>query len=302
MTGTGFKRIRILINPKSGLLRSFDPVRKAFDRYWESRGIEITYQFLQSAEDGAEKAGRAVDDGVDLLFVAGGDGTVNTVGTALIGKEVCLGIIPMGSGNGFARHFSVPLSPEDAVRALANATIKKIDVGIVDKHPFFVTCSMAWDCNIVKAFEKMPVRGIIPYFFAGAYEFFDYKPQAVSIKLDSGEKLDCPDPLVFTIANLTQYGSGAIIAPHAKADDGLLELVIARHQDSPYLFANIGRLLNGTVRSIPRVIFRSFKSLIVRRSQPASIQIDGELVDAPAEIKVKVLPRMLKILVPSGPK
>jgi diacylglycerol kinase family enzyme len=231
-------------------------------------------------------------------MVIGGDGTFSSIGTALLGTDITIGIIPVGSGNGLARHFGIPLSPEAAVKALANGVTTQIDVGIINNRPFFVTCSMAWDAALVQAFDKSPVRGILPYIFAGAYQLLEYKPQKLRIELDSGERLSIPDPLVCTVANLTQYGGGAIIAPHAKPDDGMLELVMARRQDIPYFFANIGRLLSGKVTSIPKVTFRRFRSLTVIRDQPAPIQVDGELVKAPARFEIKVRHKILKILVP----
>ena len=128
--------------------------------------------------------------------------------------------------------------------------------------------------------------------------FLKYHPQEIEVNLDSNEKLNFSDVLVFTIANLTQYGAGAQIAPHAKADDGYLELVIALRQDTPKMIANIGRLFNGTIKKIPEVIFKRFQSLSVKRPIAASIQIDGELVNAPTDVKVRVIPKALKVLVP----
>ena len=292
------KRVRVLINQKSGVMQSFGAMQKAFDKFWDIPGVDLSYQFSQSAEDGRRKAEEAVRQGIDILLIAGGDGTVSTIGAALIGTDVALGVIPTGSGNGFARHFDIPLSPPKAVHALANAEITKIDIGVVNDHPFLVTCSMAWDAAIVRSFERSPVRGIIPYVFAGVYEFFDYDPQEMRVKMDSGESLVFPDPLVFTIANLTQFGGGAVIVPDAEPDDGLLELIVARRQDMPFFLANMHKLLSRSVSEMPKIIVKKFNSLIVKRLHPAQIQMDGELIDADSEISVKVLHKALNVLVP----
>jgi diacylglycerol kinase (ATP) len=100
-------------------------------------------------------------------------------------------------------------------------------VGVVNDIPFFVTCSMAWDAAIVRTFEKFPFRGILPYVFAGVQEFFDYKRQNMRVLFDDGEVRDLVEPVILTIANLTQFGGGAVIAPQAKADDGQLEFISA---------------------------------------------------------------------------
>jgi YegS/Rv2252/BmrU family lipid kinase len=287
-----------MVNPKSGLPQSFTALRQALEQYWDLPGTELTYQFLQSAADGSAKAARAVSEGIDTILVAGGDGTINAVGQVLAGTDVSLGVLPAGSGNGFARHFEIPLSPAKAVRSLANAETKQIDVGVANGEMFFVTCSMAWDAAFVRSFQKSPIRGVLPYVFAGVNEFFRYTPQEICVNLDSGEELCFPDVLLFTVANMTQYGGGAKIAPQAKEDDGYLELVVALHQDVPMLIANLHRLFNGSVGRVPQVITRRFKTMTVRRKTHAEIQIDGDLVDMPAKLNVHVLPKALKVLVP----
>ena len=299
-TETGRKRkVRILVNRRSGSAWSFNAIQEAFDLYWDTPENDLSYQFCRDPEDGRIKARRAVEQGFDVLLVVGGDGTVSTTGSALIGAETALGVVPMGSGNGFARHFGIPLKPENAARALANAQVKRIDVGMVNDTPFLVTCSMAWDAAIVKSFERSPVRGILPYVFAGVYEFLGYEPQEITAELDSGEVLVFPDPVVFTIANLTQYGGGAVISRDAEPDDGMLDLVVARKQDVPVLAANIHRLLNGAIAEMPRVVYRRFRSLTATRANATQIQIDGELVDAPQELRVIATPQCLDVLVPS---
>jgi diacylglycerol kinase family enzyme len=212
---------------------------------------------------------------------------------------VCLGTIPAGSGNGLARHFGIPLSPVKAACKLVNGEVKRIDVGLVNERPFFITCSMAWDAAIVRSFDKMPMRGILPYIFAGAYELLEYRPSEVTMEFDDGgEPLVVSDPLVCTVANLSQYGGGAVIAPSAEADDGLLELVIARCQHVPLLIANIGKFLGGSIDDIPKVISRRFRSLVAHRPAAGIIQVDGELVDSPADVRISVNPRAINVLVP----
>jgi YegS/Rv2252/BmrU family lipid kinase len=276
----------------------FTNMRQTFDRYWEREGIELFYQFSHSKEDGIAKASRAVERGFDLVIVSGGDGTVSTISRILVGTDTVLGVIPTGSGNGFARHFGIPLTVTKAVRALATGNVRAIDVGLVNGDPFFVTCSMAWDAAIARTFEKSPVRGILPYIFAGVQEFFEYRPQNMSIELDDGETLDFRLPVIFTVANLTQYGGGAIIAPHAKENDGLLELVVGEKKDFALILANLHRLFDGSVHRIPRIVTRNFKTMTIRREKPDPIQVDGEVVDAPEVIEIGVRPLALKVLVP----
>lgn len=292
------RKVLVLVNPRSGLRWSFDTVRHALDRFWDRPGTELSYQFCQSKQDGIDKVRRAVDRGVNSVLVMGGDGTVNSVGCALIGTPVCLGIIPVGSGNGFARHFEIPLVPEKAIESLAHAAPRDIDVGIVSGIPFFVTCSMAWDASVAKSFARSPIRGIAPYIFAGVQELFEYEAQDICVSLDGGEEIRFHAPMVFTVANLSQYGGGARIAPHAKEDDGHLELVVTLRQDIPKLIANIGRLFDGSLHTLPEIYSSAFRTMKVRRERAAPIQVDGELMEAGQEVEVSVLPETLRVLVP----
>lgn len=298
MSANVTKRVLVLANPRSGMRWSFTHFRRAMDESWDIPGSEVIYQFSQSVADSITKVRRAVDMGVDVILVVGGDGTVNSIGRELIGKPATLGIIPTGSGNGFARHFGIPLSPPRAVAALARGKVTSIDVGVVGESPFLVTCSMAWEAAIAETFEKAPIRGIIPYIFAGMQELFEYNPQDFKVRLDSNKTIVLTRPLLFTVANLSQYGGGAKIAPQARADDGFLELVVASRQDVAKLIANVGRLFDGSIQRLPEVVSYRFQVMEIQREHPAPIQIDGELVDAPSDIHVGILPEKLKVLVP----
>ncbi len=292
------RRVRVLINPKSGLLWSFGAMQEVLERTWGAKGIDLSYQFSKSAEDGMDKTRRAVEDGMDTILVVGGDGMVNSIGSVLMHHDVALGVIPSGSGNGFARHFGIPLTPERAAEALVGAERQKIDVGTANERPFFVTCSMAWDAAIVRTFEKSPVRGVVPYVFAAVYEYLGYVAQPFHITLDEREDLHFSDPVVFTVANLTQYGGGARIAPQAEPDDGLLELIVMQNRDAAKLVANMAKLFDGTIDQLSEVTWRRFQKLEVRRQKPAPIQVDGELVEEGACIRIDVIPKALTVLVP----
>lgn len=292
------RKVRVLINRRSGVGWSLDQLLRAFDRYWERPGCEISYQFTQSKKDAIIKTRTAIADGVDTLLVAGGDGTVNSVGEQLVGSEVALGVVPLGSGNGFARHFDIPLHPPHAVEALAASHKMDIDVGFVGDRPFLVSCSMAWDAAIVRTFDKSPVRGVLPYIFSGFVELFEYKPQSALIELDGSEVIRLDQPMIITCANLSQYGGGAVIAPDAQADDGVLDLVLAEKEHMPVIIANLHSLVGGSISQLPHVQYHRFKKMIVHRKEPSAIQLDGELVEWGPDVEVRLQERALKVLVP----
>ena len=293
------RKIRVLINPKSGVIWSFGAMQAAFERFWCAPHIDVTYQFSRSPDDGKGKAERAIADGVDSIIVVGGDGMVNSIGSELINTSVALGVVPTGSGNGFARHFGIPLNPEQAVRALCDAEKQRIDVGRVNGRPFFVTCSMAWDAALVRSFEKSPVRGILPYVFSAVYEYLGYMPHPFQIKLDDKKSRIFTDPILLTVANLTQYGGGARVAPHASAADGLLELVVVLKKDMPKVLPQIARLFDGTFMKIKEVKSYQFRHMTISAGYAGPVQVDGELLKTGPDLIVDVLPAALTVLVPA---
>jgi diacylglycerol kinase family enzyme len=291
-------KVRILINPNSGMGFALDRIRRTLIEFWDRPGSELSIQFSTSKEDGQAKARKAVEEGVGRLLVIGGDGMVNTIGSVLIGTDTALGVIPAGSGNGFARHFNTPLDIVKATEALALAQSQRIDVGYADGHPFFVTCSLAWDAALVDIFDKSPVRGVLPYVFAAVYKFFEYTPQPFTLIIDNGEELTIEDPQICTVANLSQYGGGAQIAPGAQADDGQLQLVTIRQRDLPLIIPMLGKLFDGTIDRLHGIQTRPFRTLTVRRKAAGPMQLDGELIAAPAEVQISVRPLALNVLVP----
>lgn len=294
------RKVRVLINPNAGVSLSLETLQQALENVWDRPDVDLTYQISKSPEDGRAKAKRAVEDEVSAVLVVGGDGMINTVGQELIGTDTALGVIPAGSGNGFARHFGISLDGRKAARELVDAEPRAIDVGRANGRPFFVTCSMAWDAMLVRTFEKFPFRGVLPYVFAAVYEYIDFESRVIQVEMDGKDHLEFPNPLVFTVANLTQFGGGAKIAPQAQPDDGQLELVVIPDVHVSQIVANISRLFDGSIEKMPDMKTMKFKSLKVRRESAGPIQLDGELMEASAEIHIDVMPKALNVLVPSG--
>jgi diacylglycerol kinase family enzyme len=293
-----FHKIRVIINPNAGLGWSLPELIEAFERTWDQGDVDLAFQISQSPEDGRNKAMRAVQDGVDCVFAVGGDGVVNSLGSILTGTATTLGVIPTGSGNGFARHFNIPLNPVEAVQRLRKGEVRAIDVGRANGHFFCVTCGLAWDAQILRSFEKSPIRGVLPYVFAGAVELLDYKPELFHFYIDEGPEQVFDKPLIFTIANLSQYGGGARIAPSACPDDGRMELVAVSRNDIHQVLPMMHQLFLGDVDRLPDVHVHQLRHLKVVREQDSPIQVDGELFEERATVEIVVMPDALKVLTP----
>jgi len=291
------KKVLVLVNPKSGL---GSPCRyiQSIAKIWDIPGHDLFFQFSQSIDDGTSKVRRAMNRGLDTLLVIGGDGMVNTIGRELIGTSTVFGVIPAGSGNGFARHFRIPMQPSAAAEALFHGTVKAIDVGRANGRPFFITCSLAWDAALVETFEKFPFRGLVPYVLAGAQKYFEYRVQPFDVVAD-GKHMHFSQPLVFTVANLSQFGNDVHIAPNAQADNGFLELVTVAKRDMPLVLSQIHRFIENTFHNLPQITTLRFKNMTVTREYATPIQLDGELVKTTAQVVFEVQPSALKVLVPA---
>lgn len=294
---TDCRKVRVMINPRSGMGISLEEIRNVLEPIWDVDGIDLTYQISRSVEDGVRKAKSAVRDNVDTVLIVGGDGMVNSIGSALIGTNTALGLLPTGSGNGFARHFDIPLNIREAAILLKEGRRVSIDVGYANDHPFFVTCGLAWDADLVKGFEEFPIRGVLPYVFAGIYRWFTYEPQRMELTID-GQDYVSDRPIVLTVANLTQYGGGAKIAPYAQPDDGYLELVEVRAMDSVVLASKVHHLFDGSIEKVEEANTRRFKRMEIKRERATELQVDGELLKMDKDFAISVEPGALSILAP----
>jgi diacylglycerol kinase (ATP) len=255
------------------------------------REYEIVY--IQGPGDGARLSREAVARGCDMVAAVGGDGTVNAVAQGLVNTPAALAVVSTGSGNGFARSMGIPLDQRAALRLLLSTEIIPVDAGRINDRYFFNMAGIGLDAAISKSFEQHGRRGMLTYFLAGVKTFFACRPAPVIIR--QREETQACLPLVISIANGPQYGSGAIIAPRARIDDGLLDVCILDKLSLWRAAANLYRLFNGTIERMRG--YRSFQtsSLTIERPEPGLIHLDGEPHMAEALLRITVAPGSLNV-------
>jgi diacylglycerol kinase (ATP) len=234
----------------------------------------------------------------DVVVAVGGDGTVNEVINGLVDTDATLGIIPAGTGNGFAREFGIPLHPKEACKVLLEGHTRQIDIGQADGRYFSGFAGMGFDALIAKFTGEMfgPLRGMWIYFFGGMLVFNRYKPQTISIEIDS-ETMEIR-PLIVAVANTKRYGGRAFIAPNAVPDDGMFDVCVIRYMGPWKLFWNLSKLFSGDHIKLPYVtIYRSEKVLIYS-SEPFPVHLDGEAIDSCCKIQFDIIPNAIKLIVP----
>jgi len=228
----------------------------------------------------------------DAIYAVGGDGTVHEVAKRLIGTSLALGIIPTGSGNGLARHLGFPMHVPDAI--CGSHRVEVIDTAAVNGIPFIGTMGVGFDAWVADAFASAGVRGVATYIRVGVGGFFKYEPQMYQIEVD-GERL-ARRALLIAVANASQYGNNARIAPLASLQDGLLDLVIVERGS----LSGVARLFAGSLHRASGITMRQGRRVEIRRPAPGPAHLDGEPIALPATLTVEIVPRSLRVLVPES--
>ncbi|HRH36743.1 MAG TPA: diacylglycerol kinase family protein [Flavobacteriales bacterium] len=185
-------------------------------------GWEIECCAIERMGHGAELAREAVARGVDRVICVGGDGTLNAVGSAMIGSKTPTGLVAMGSGNGYARSLGLPLQPEAALRRALTGTPKLMDVCYLNDMPFIGTAGIGFDARVAHRFDKSKGRGMIGYAKIIVQEIFSAPPMRVVVK--ANHETTEANVLMLVLCNTREFGNGAKISPGSLPDDGLAEL------------------------------------------------------------------------------
>ncbi len=284
-----------LINKRSGAKRGYDLETVIRDgcRTWTA-AYDIAP--CERKEDLDAILADAQSRGVEVVYAVGGDGTVHEIGKRLIGTGMALGVLPAGSGNGFARHLGLPMEPRASLASCAGRRIVTIDTAEVNGMPFLGVMGIGFDAEVADQFAESKVRGFLTYVKIGLRGWIAYRPQEYELTID-GERLT-RRAFVVAVANSSQYGNDAWIAPLASLQDGLLDLVLVERGswvEAPFLLA---RLFQGSLHKSNAVTMRRGARITIRRPGAGPGHLDGEPMKLPAELQVSVRPKSLKVLVP----
>jgi diacylglycerol kinase (ATP) len=211
------KMIHIIFNPKSGNKK--DNFKRKIIQVLEK--IPNTYLHLTVKSNHAkELANIAINSQAEKIIVIGGDGTINEVASKMINTQIPLAIIPMGSGNGLARHLSIPLNFKLALNKCLHGEPIDIDVVYFNDKPFFCTAGIGFDAVVAHQFAKSKSRGFFNYVLSTFSSIFNYKN--IELTLENNHKISI---FSMTIANANQFGNNAYISPHSNLQDGQFEII-----------------------------------------------------------------------------
>lgn len=280
------RRALLIINPISGTLPKDGLDARVRERLGEA-GYTVEAVETTHAGHGAELAEVAAAQRMDAVIVAGGDGTVNEVGTALAGSETAMGILPFGSGNGLARHLYGSIDIDHALDIIALGSVSRCDYGSVNGRDFFCTFGLGFDAQVSREFAQMSRRGLASYIKGAMQEWVNYTPTTYQIR--TGAQNMTVKAFIVAVCNASQYGNNAFIAPKASVHDGLLDITII-HEGNQLTRALAGvELFTGRLdRNILIQTLRVKRAII--RHLPGPAHIDGDPCTMPETMIVECHP------------
>ena len=294
-----------MLNPAAGrgaAARALDPIAREFHHQGWSVGVERT----ERPGHGAELAARAVQAGAQRIVAVGGDGTVHDVANGLLrhglggrGGDVALGVVPIGSGNDFAKLVGVYRhSPVRAVRRLVTAQTARFDAGLVCDEYFVNSVGFGFGPEVVRVRNAMPgLSGFASYFVPVLRAFARFRPPRLEVRARGFAETG--NMMMVEVCNGTTAGGSYRFAPDAQPGDGRLDVCLVRRVSLLRFLMAVPRVMRGTHATMREVALFQTREVAIRSLDgPLLLHVDGELREPDArECTVRVEPGRLKVMV-----
>jgi len=287
----------IICNPGAGSVDEREPIR---EKLLQFPSAEV--HFTENKGDATRLAEDAVERGCDLIIAAGGDGTLNEVinGVAPHANQVQVGLVPLGTGNDFARMLDLPATVEDCIAVLRCGNLRAIDLVRVtsDRVRYFINVSAGGFSGTVN--EKLTPEikqswGPLAYVRCAAEALPELRAYRTEITLDEAAPMAL-ELYNVVIANGRYVAGGTLIAPEALIDDGLLDVVLIPQNSAGNIAMVAAQIMMGTHLTSDGVIFRRAAKVAIHSVPGMWLNVDGELVgNEPAVFEV--MPKALQFLV-----
>lgn len=256
----------------------------------------ITHKIEETAAPGhaTQLAAQAALSGADTVLSVGGDGTALEVARGLIGTGCALGLIPAGTGNDFRKTLGISKETNEALNTVLTKPAQSTDAGLINGELFLNEIGTGFDVAVLDYANKAKkyCKGLLPYLYGVLCALFRFRPIPVTYQIDGGPQQK-KDLFVIAAANGGIIGGGIVIAPDARADDGLLDIITVDSIKWYKLPLRLIGLLQGKILTFPETHFVRASSLTFS-SPGMRLNVDGEIISAD-QAKVEILPGALKI-------
>lgn len=293
----------VIFNPNAGQWDARRELEKALGLL-AKRGWEVVQRETRGKGDALRYAQEAVSSGYEAVIVAGGDGTVNEVVNGLVGSDVALGVLPLGTGNVWAREigmpFATPLRPSHLLagaQTLAEGLIYAADLGQAGERTFLLWAGVGFDAQVVKSLNPRLKRylGPLAYIFSGLSIARKSTGTPVTLIID-GEEIS-RKVLFIEISNVSLYAAILRLAPEACLDDGLLEITIFKGEGILALIHHFFKMLIGRHLRDPEVERYKGREVRLTTALPLPVQVDGDYLGT-TPLECTVLPQALRVIIP----
>lgn len=292
------KKIIFIINPISGH-HNKNNFPNIVEKHIDKNQYEYSIVFTEYAGHATELTKKAIEDDFDYIAAVGGDGTINEVAKCLIGKRQILVIVPLGSGNGLARHLELPFKPERLIKEVINkGKVYKIDTAVMNDIPFISIAGIGFDALIADYFAKDENRGFMTYAKLVTEKYPNYRQKEYTLILDDEKTIECK-PFFVTFANSSQFGYNAEISPKASVQDGLIDVCIFKKPNILEVPIVATYFLAKQIDKSNFIDIYKAKKIKVTRKVAEVANIDGEAVEMSKDITVEIIPLSLNILLNS---
>jgi len=289
------KKILFIVNPVSGLFAKHR-VPHRVEKYLDHNQFDYEIRLTERPGHATELSAWAVKQNFDIVVAAGGDGSVNEVARGLIGSNVALGIIPLGSGNGFANNIGLrPHQVIDAIRNFNHGNMECVDLGESDLGIFVSNLGIGFDAHVAHRFAKYKLRGLFSYLNASLGEyFFSYKCDDVILVMD-GKELK-RKIFMCSVFNSNQYGYHIGPLKRAGLKDGFLEIFVLNKFPKWQVFWYSWLLMIKRAEGKKHVEVFRVKEFKIRKEGKMILQYDGEPAEWENEINLCIKPISLNVI------
>ena len=288
------QKIRFIINPISGKSNQTE-LPSLIGRILDADRFEYDITLSEYAGHAKTLAQEAIEAGYDIVVAAGGDGTINEVGTQMIGTDTALAVIPCGSGNGFSRCLNIPLDTTKALELINRKAVCLIDTVTVNEVPFISIGGTGYDAQVADDYAHDIRRGFNTYLRYIVKNYFKLGEKQYTIQLP--DKSITTKAFFISFANSNQMGYDFPISPRASLWDGKVDLCIVR-KPNPIELPIVGSFfLSSHIDKSPKVDILQVPEVTIVRPEAAVVNIDGESKMFDKDLRLKVNPLSLHVIV-----
>jgi diacylglycerol kinase (ATP) len=287
-------QIRFVVNPFSGNTSKRN-LEQAILKYLDFNQFDYQIIYTEYAGHAIELTKTAVLEGADIVVAVGGDGSVNEVAAGLIGTSVKMGILPLGSGNGFAKHLGLSRDLEIAFATINRFQYQSIDAATINGKVFVNLVGFGFDGLISNKMKKSRLRGLIGYAIKTLPLLFAYDTEQFEVKIDDKIpfNLDC---FMLDIVNGSRFGYNFKIHAAADLSDGLLHLVAIKKASKWKYPLLLFAMLRGRVHKSKIVSIFSAKRIEIHTKKQIPMHLDGEGMYGSGDFEILVLPNALEVI------